>query len=78
MKYLIPCLLVLLLILIFYPNDYDEAENTIYIENNKYYVVYDRQNIFTVPDVTAIGAGGRSGTFGVRDIEEWIMPYPNK
>lgn len=75
MKYIIPCLIVLMLVLIFYPNDYDEVETTIYIGNNKYYAVYDRQSVYSGPDTAAMqGNSGKTQNYGGRDMGEWIMP----
>ena len=77
MKYILPCLLVLLLILIFYPNDYDEVDTTIYIGNNKYYAVNDRHSIYYDPGTVAVNSGGKTGNYSVRDTGEWIMPVNN-
>jgi|GEM_PF-3398462 len=75
MKYIIPCLLALFIILIFYPNDYDEVDSTIYIGNNKYYAVYDRQSAFSGPDTAAVPVNAdRSNNYSGKDTGEWIMP----
>lgn len=74
-KYFIPSLIVILLILIFYPNDYDEVDSTIYIGNNKYYVVYDRQSVYLGPDTAAVPVSpGKTPNYGGGYSGEWIMP----
>jgi murein DD-endopeptidase MepM/ murein hydrolase activator NlpD len=70
MKYIIPSLLALLLILIFYPNDYDEVDTNIYIGNSRYYNIYDRQSVYSGPDTVAANGSGTH----VTDTGEWVMP----
>jgi murein DD-endopeptidase MepM/ murein hydrolase activator NlpD len=74
MKYIFTFLFVLLLILIFYPNDYVEIDTTIYVENNRHYNIYNRYNVHTDPNTTAVINVSRSG--GVHT-GEWIMPLRN-
>lgn len=75
MKYIIPSLLVLFLILIFYPKDYDEVNSTIYIDTNKHYNLYDRQRVYSDSDTTAIQTNsGRTPNYGGEETGGWVMP----